>query len=62
MTIDDKIIDEKLQYHINRETASSEKIDKYKYLADEEISPSNQRQVIEQTKFVYFSLGKLKNK
>ena len=62
MTIDGKIIDEKLQYHINRETASSEKIDKYKYLTDEEISPSNQRQIIEQTKFAYFSLGKLKNK
>ena len=42
MTIDDKIMNEKLQYDINREAAeisalSSGKIDKYEYLTDEEI-------------------------
>ena len=42
MTIDDKIKDEKLQYDIHRQEAeisalSSGKIDKYKYLTDEEI-------------------------
>ena len=52
MIIDDKIRDEKLQYDINREAAkistlSSEKIDKYEYIAGEEILPSNQRQIIE---------------
>ena len=46
MTIDDKIRDEKLQFDINREAAkisalSSGKIDKYEYLANEEILPSN---------------------
>ena len=44
MTIDDKSGDEKLQYDINREAAkiselSSVKIDKYEYLAGEEILP-----------------------
>ena len=39
------------------------KIDKYEYLTDEEILPSDQRRVIEQTKFTYSSLGKaLENK
>ena len=35
---------------------SSGKIDKYEYLTGEEILPSNQRQLIEQAKFVYFPL------
>ena len=61
--IDDKIRDEKLQYDINREAAkisvlSSGKIDKYEYLTYEEILPFNQRQMIEQAKFAYSSLGK----
>ena len=48
---------------INRETAkisalSSGKMDKYEYLTGEEILPSNQKQVIEQTKFIYSPLGK----
>ena len=52
MTIDDKIKDKKLQYDINREAAkistlSSEKIDKYEYLAGEEILPSDQSRIIE---------------
>ena len=56
MTIEDQIIDEKLQHDINREAAkmsalSSGKIDKYKYLTGEEILPSNQQQIIEQAKF-----------
>ena len=63
MTIDDKIRDEKRQYDINRKAAkisalSSGKIDKYEYLTGEEISPSNQRQIIEQAEFVYSTLGK----
>ena len=35
---------------------SSGKIDKYEYLTGEEILPSNQRQLIEQAKFLYFPL------
>ena len=63
MIIDDKIRDEKLQYDINRKAAkisalSSGKIDKYEYLTGEEILPSNQRQIMEQTKFAYSPLGK----
>ena len=63
MTIEDLIKDEKLQYDINREAAkisalSSGKIDKYEYLTDEEILPSNQQQIIQQAKFTYSPLGK----
>ena len=63
MTIEDQIKDEKLQYDINREAAkisalSSSKLDKYGYLTGEEILPSNQQQIIEQTKFTYSPLGK----
>ena len=63
MIIDYQIKDEKLQYDINREAAkisalSSGKIDKYKYLTDEEILPSNQQQIIEQAKFSSSPLGK----
>ena len=39
-------------------TLSSGKTDKYEYLTDEEILPSNQKQIIEQTKFTYSPLGK----
>ena len=61
MTIEDQIKDEKLQYDINREAAkksalSSGKIHKYEYLTGEEILPSNQQQIIEQTKFTYSPL------
>ena len=64
MTIDGQIRDEKLQYDINMEAArisalSSNKIGKYKYVTGEEILPSNQKQIIEQTKFTYFHLGKV---
>ena len=63
MTINDQIRDDKLQYDINREAAkisalSSCKIQKYEYLTDEDILPSNQQQIIEQTKFTYSPLEK----
>ena len=63
MTINDQIIDEKIQYDINREAAKisallSGKIHKYEYLTGEDILTSNQQQIIEQAKFTYSSLGK----
>ena len=63
MAINDQIRDEKLKYDINREAAkisalSSGKIHKYEYLTGEDILPSNQQQIIEQTKFTYSTLGK----
>ena len=63
MTINDQIKDEKLQYDINREAAkisalSSGKLHKYEYLTGEDILPSNQQQIIEQSKFTYSPLGK----
>ena len=63
MTIDDQIRDEKLQYDIDREAAkisalSSGKINKYEDLTSEEVFLSNQKQIIEQTKFTNSSLGK----
>ena len=63
MTINDQIRDEKLQYDINREAAkisalSSGKIRKYEYLTGEDVLPSNQQQIIEQTKFTYSPQGK----
>ena len=63
MTINDQIRDEKLQYDVNREAAkisflSSGKIHKYEYLTGEDILPSNQQQIIEQTKFTYSPLEK----
>ena len=63
MAINDQIRDEKLQYDINREAAkilalSSGKIHKYEYLTGEYILPTNQQQIIEQTRFTYSLLGK----
>ena len=57
MTINDQIKDEKLQYDINREAAkisalSSGKLHKYEYLTGEDILPSYQQQIIQQTKFI----------
>ena len=54
---------ENLQYDINREATKIPalypgKIDKFEYLTDEEILPSNERQIIERAKFPYFLLGK----
>ena len=37
---------------------SSNKINKYEYLTGEEILPSNQKQMIQQAKFIYSPLGK----
>ena len=61
MTIEAKSRDEKLQYNNNREAAkisalSSAKIDKYKYLTNEEKFRSNRRQIIKQSRFKH--LGK----
>ena len=58
MTIGDMIINENLEYDINREAAKisallSGKIDKYEYLTGEEILRSAQRGVMEQAKFTY---------
>ena len=63
MKIDDKIRNEKLQYHLNREAAkilalSSGKIHKYEYLTGEDILPPNKQQIIEQAKFTYSPFGK----
>ena len=63
MTINDQIKDEKLQYNINREAAkisalSSGKLHKYEYLTSEDILPSTQQQIMEQTKFICSPLGK----
>ena len=67
MTINDQINDEKLQYNINREATkisalSSGKLHKYEYLTGEDILPSNQQQIIEQTTFTYPPLGKALDK
>ena len=63
MTIDHKIRDEKLQYEtVTMSALSSGKTDKYEYLIDEEISPSDQSRVIEQAKFTYSPLGKASEK
>ena len=66
MTIEDQIKDEKLQYDINRGCKNIGfiigKIDKYEYLTDEEILPSNQQQIPEKAKFTYSTLGKSFNK
>ena len=61
MTIDDQVIDKKLKYNINWEAAKISllrKIDEYDYLTGKEWLPSNQKQIIEQVKFIYSLLGK----
>ena len=63
MTINHQIKGEKLQYDINREAAkisawSSGKFPKYEYLTGDNILPSTQQQIIEQTKFTYSPVGK----
>ena len=63
MTIDDKVKHENLKYDDNREAEkisalTAGKIDKYEYLTGEEILPSDQSRIIEQTKFIYSPLGK----
>ena len=61
ITIDDKIRDERVQYHINRVAAkilalSSGKIDKYEILTGEEILPSDQSRIIKQANFTFSPL------
>ena len=63
MTINGKIINEKLQYAFNKEDAkisalSSGKTDKYEYLTGNEILPSDQSRLIKQAKFTYSPLVK----
>ena len=58
MTINNQIRDEKLRYDINREAAkisawSSGKTHKCEYITGEDILPSNQQQIIEQSRFTY---------
>ena len=54
MTIDNKIRDNKLLFHVNRKATKiplfSSKADKYEYLTGEEILPCSQSRIIEQTK------------
>ena len=59
----DKVGDKKMQYDITKEAAkisalSLGEIDKHEYLTGEEILLSDQSQIIERAKFIYFSLGK----
>ena len=63
MTINDQIRDEKLHYDIDREAAKTSalslgKSHKYEYLTGEDILPSNQQQITEQSRFTYSPLGK----
>ena len=63
MTINDQTREEKLRYHINKEAAkiyalSLGKVHQYEYLSGKDMLPSNQQQIIEQTKFTYSPLGK----
>ena len=67
MATDKNIMDEKLQNYINKEavkistlpSGKSGNLEKYKYLlTGEEILSSNQKQVVEPTKFTYSPLGK----
>ena len=63
MITDDRIIDGKMQYDINREAGkilalSSCKVDKYEYLTSEKILSSDQSRIIEQAVFTYSSLSK----
>ena len=67
MTINDQVKDKKLQYNINREAEkisalSSGKLHKYEYLTGEDMLPSTQQQIIEQTKFSYSPFGKVFDK
>ena len=62
MATDDMIRGEKIQHDINREVVKISampwrKIDKYEYFTGAKISPSDQRGVIERTKFTYSLLG-----
>ena len=54
MTIDDQI-----KEAAKISALSSGKIDKYEYLTGDDILPSNQKQIIEQAKFIYSPFLKL---
>ena len=63
MAIDDKIRDKKSQHDISRDVAKisallPSKIDKYEYLTDEEILPSNQSRMIKEANHTYSTLRK----
>ena len=63
MTTDERVRYKNMQYDINRETTkisalSFGKIDKYEYLSSEEILSPDQKKIIEQVKFTYFSIGR----
>ena len=62
MTIDVRVRDGKLRYNINKEAAKqSSKIDnfdKFEYLTDKELLPTDQIRVTEQGKSTYSLLGK----
>ena len=63
MTINNQIRDEKLRYDINREAAkisawSSGKTHKCEHITGEDILPSNQQQIIQQSRFTYSPLRK----
>ena len=68
MVIDAKIKDEKLPYGINRAAAkilvlSPGKINKYEFVAGEEILPSDQSRIIEQVSSrIILSVKHLRNK
>ena len=64
MIRDNKIRNEKVKYDISRKEAkvlalSSSKFDKYEYVTEEEILPSDQSRIIEQAKFAYVPLSKV---
>ena len=56
MTIDDKIIDEKMQYDINRAKVSALSL---KLININNILPLDQNRIIEQAKFTFSPLGKV---
>ena len=56
MTIDDKIIDEKMQYDINRAKVSALSL---KLINMNNILPLDQNRIIEQAKFTFSPLGKV---
>ena len=63
MTVNAKIIDEKIQCNINREASklsalSSGKIDKYEYLTSEDVLPVDESRIKEQDNLTYSLLGK----
>ena len=56
MTIDDKVIDEKMQYDINRAKISALSL---KLINMNNILPLDQNRLIEQAKFTFSPLGKV---